>query len=335
MIKIGIAGFGKIGQLRAQKISEKNYAQVVAIYDVKEPLNFGRDMVFCHSFDELLSQDIDAVFICTFVDSLAEYTKKALLANKHVFCEKPPAKTSKELQEVIEVEQNTKMILKYGFNHRYHYSVMEAKKIIDSKSMGKLLWMKGTYGKAGSIDYDKNWRNYKNKSGGGILIDQGIHMLDLMRYLSGEEFEKINSFVTNAYWNIEVEDNAFAIMKTYSNVIAMLHSSATHWKHKFLLEMYFEEGYINLDGILSGTRSYAPETLVVGRREFEDITFAMGKPKESITWFENDNSWEIEIKEFLDVVQGEKSILNGTSIDALQTLLLIERIYNNSGFYNE
>ncbi len=220
-------------------------------------------------------------------------------------------------------------------NHRYHYSVMEAKKIIDSKSMGKLLWMKGTYGKAGSIDYDKNWRNYKNKSGGGILIDQGIHMLDLMRYLSGEEFEKINSFVTNAYWNIEVEDNAFAIMKTYSNVIAMLHSSATHWKHKFLLEMYFEEGYINLDGILSGTRSYAPETLVVGRREFEDITFAMGKPKESITWFENDNSWEIEIKEFLDAVQGEKSILNGTSIDALQTLLLIERIYNNSGFYNE
>ncbi|MCW1365562.1 Gfo/Idh/MocA family oxidoreductase [Campylobacter jejuni] len=286
MIKIGIAGFGKIGQLRAKKILEKNYAQIVAVYDIEKPLNLGSDIIFCYSFDELLSQDIDAIFICTFVDSLAEYTKKALLAKKHVFCEKPPAKTSKELQEVIKVEQNSKMILKYGFNHRYHYSVMEAKKIIDSKSMGKLLWMKGTYGKAGSIDYHKNWRNYKNKSGGGILIDQGIHMLDLMRYLSGEEFEKINSFVTNAYWDIEVEDNAFAIMKTYSNIIAMLHSSATHWKHKFLLEMYFEEGYINLDGILSGTRSYAPETLVVGRREFEDITFAMGKPKESVTWFE-------------------------------------------------
>ena len=124
-------------------------------------------------------------------------------------------------------------------------------------------------------------------------------------------------------------------MKTYSNAIAMLHSSATHWKHKFLLEMYFEEGYINLDGILSGTRSYAPETLVVGRREFEDITFAMGKPKESITWFENDDSWEIEIREFLDAVKGEKSIVNGTSTDALKTLLLIEKIYNNSGFYNE
>ncbi|MBX2077935.1 Gfo/Idh/MocA family oxidoreductase [Campylobacter peloridis] len=335
MIKIGIAGFGKIGRLRAQKILEKDYGKVVAVYDIKKPLNLSNDIKFCHSFEELLSQDIDVIFICTFVDSLAEYTKKALLSGKHVFCEKPPARTSKELQEVIKIEHKTKMILKYGFNHRYHYSIMEAKKIIDSKTMGKLLWMKGTYGKAGSIDYHKNWRNYKNKSGGGILIDQGIHMLDLMRYLSGEEFEKINSFVTNAYWDIEVEDNAFAIMKTYSNTIAMLHSSATHWKHKFLLEMYFEEGYINLDGILSGTRSYAPETLIVGRREFEDITFAMGKPKESVTWFENDDSWEIEIREFFDAIKNKRKIENGTSDDALQTLLLIEKIYNNSGFYNE
>lgn len=335
MIKIGIVGFGKIGRLRAQKILEKNYAQIIAVFDITKPSNLSNDIIFCHSFDELLSQDIDAVFICTFVDVLAEYTKKALLSKKHVFCEKPPAKTSAELKEVIEIEKNSGMVLKYGFNHRYHYSVMEAKKIIDSNTMGKLLWMKGTYGKAGSIDYNKNWRNYKNKSGGGILIDQGIHMLDLMRYLSGEEFEKINSFVTNAYWNIEVEDNAFAIMKTFSNTIAMLHSSATHWKHKFLLEMYFEEGYINLDGILSGTRSYAPETLVVGRREFEDITFAMGKPKESITWFENDDSWEIEIREFLNAIIKHEKVKNGTSQDAYKTLMLIEKIYNNSGFYND
>ncbi|EKJ5647852.1 Gfo/Idh/MocA family oxidoreductase [Campylobacter jejuni] len=335
MNKIGIAGFGKIGQLRAKKILEKNYAQVVAVFDINKPSNLCDNIVFCYSFDELLMQDIDAVFICTFVDSLAEYTKKALLAKKHVFCEKPPAKTSKELQEVIEIEQYSGKILKYGFNHRYHYSVIEAKKIIDSKIMGKLLWMKGTYGKAGSIDYDKNWRNYKNKSGGGILMDQGIHMLDLMRYLSQEEFTKINSFVTTAYWNIEVEDNVFAIMKTDSNVVAMLHSSATHWKHKFLLEIYFEEGYINLDGILSSTRSYTPETLIIGKREFEDITFAMGKPKENITWFENDDSWEIEIKEFLDAISGDKKIINGTSSDAYQTLSLIEKIYSNSGFYND
>ena len=89
----------------------------------------------------------------------------------------------------MEAETKSEKILKYGFNHRYHYSVIEAKKIIDTGEMGKLLWMRGVYGKAGSIDYDKNWRNFRELSGGGILIDQGIHMLDLMMFFS----KKVNS----------------------------------------------------------------------------------------------------------------------------------------------
>lgn len=335
MLKVGIAGFGKIGQIRALEISKNNNTVLKAVFDIKKPSSLDSNIVFCNSFEELLSQDIDAVFICTFNNVLADYTTKALNAGKHVFCEKPPARTSQELLSVIEVEKNSNLILKYGFNHRYHYSVMEAKKIIDSGSMGKLLWLRGVYGKAGSIDYDKNWRNYREYSGGGILIDQGIHMLDLMRYFSKQNFKHINSFVTTSYWNIEAEDNAFAIMQSDEKVTAMLHSSATQWRHKFLLEMCFEEGYINLDGILSGTRSYAPEKLVIGRREFEDITFAMGKPKETSTWFENDDSWKLEVDEFIDAILGKSSIQNGTSEDAFETLRLVERIYENSGFYSD
>lgn len=335
MLKIGIAGFGKIGQIRALEISKNNQTILKAVYDIKQPNNLDDNIVFCNSFEELLAQDIDAVFICTFNNVLADYTTKALNAGKHVFCEKPPARTSQELLSVIEVEKNSNLILKYGFNHRYHYSVMEAKKIIDSGSMGRLLWLRGVYGKAGSIDYDKNWRNYREYSGGGILIDQGIHMLDLMRYFSKQNFQHINSFVTTSYWNIEAEDNAFAIMQSEKKVTAMLHSSATQWRHKFLLEMCFEEGYINLDGILSGTRSYAPERLIIGRREFEDITFAMGKPKETTTWFENDDSWKLEVDEFIDAILGKSSIQNGTSKDAFETLRLVERIYENSGFYSD
>jgi predicted dehydrogenase len=335
MLKIGIAGFGKIGQIRADEIFKNEHTILKAIFDIKEPSKLNSDIIFCSSFDELLTQDIDAIFICTFNNVLAEYTTKALKAGKHVFCEKPPARTSQELLAVIEVEKSSKLILKYGFNHRYHYSVMEAKKIIDSGSMGKLLWLRGVYGKAGSIDYDKNWRNYREYSGGGILIDQGIHMLDLMRYFSNQNFKQINSFVTTSYWNIEAEDNAFAIMQSDEKITAMLHSSATQWKHKFLLEMCFEEGYINLDGILSGTRSYAPEKLIIGRREFEDITFAMGKPKETTVWFENDDSWKLEIDEFVNAILGKSTIQNGTSEDAFETLRLVERIYENSGFYSD
>lgn len=335
MIKIAIAGFGKIGQVRAEEINKNPNTKLIAVYDIKNPTELDSNIVFCDTFEELLQEDIDAVFICTFNNVLANYTTLALKANKHVFCEKPPARTSEELKEVIEIEKISKKVLKYGFNHRYHYSVIEAKKLIDSGKMGKLLWLRGVYGKAGSIDYDKNWRNYKEYSGGGILIDQGIHMLDLMRYFSNEDFTQINSFITTSYWNIEAEDNAFAIMQSSNKVTAMLHSSATQWKHKFLLEMCFEEGYINLDGILSGTRSYAPEKLIVGRREFEDITFAMGKPKETITWFENDDSWKLEVDEFANAILNNTKIINGTSTDAIETLKLVERIYENSGFYSD
>jgi predicted dehydrogenase len=333
MIKVGIAGFGKIGQLRAEILSSRDDVSIVGVYDVKKPEKLD-SVVFYDSYEELLDAGLDAIFICAYNTVLADYTATALNKGIHVFCEKPPAMKVADLDVVFKALESSGKKLKYGFNHRYHYSVMEAKKIVDSGKMGKLLWMRGVYGKAGSIDYNKNWRNYKKHSGGGILIDQGIHMLDLMRYFSRETFNKISSHITTAYWDIKVEDNAFIIMESENKVIASMHSSATQWKHKFLLEMCFEEGYLNLDGILSGTRSYAPEKLVLGRREFEDITFAMGKPKENITWFENDNSWVLEVDEFINAVKGNGEILHGTLNDAFQTLSLVEEIYNSSDFNN-
>jgi len=335
MIKIGIAGFGKIGRIRAKEIYANQNTELVAVYDLNHPDDLPENITLCSSFEDLLQCDIEAVFVCAYNDVLADFTIAALEAGKHVFCEKPPAKTTKTLQAVIEAEQKSGLVLKYGFNHRYHYSVIEAKKLIDSDVMGELLWMRGVYGKAGSIDYHKNWRNYRKVSGGGILIDQGIHMLDLMLYFSGREFKHINSFVTTRYWDIEAEDNAFIVMQTDDEVTAMMHSSATQWRHKFLLEMTFEEGYVNLDGILSETRSYAPEKLIVGRREFEDITHAMGKPQEKITWFEYDDSWKLEVDEFINAISTGSKIINGNSRDGLNVLSLVENIYQHSGFYSD
>jgi predicted dehydrogenase len=285
----------------------------------------------CNSYQELLESDVDAIVISVYAKVAADYTIKALNVGKHVLCEKPPSINAKEMQKVIEAEKASNKILKYGFNHRFHFSVMEAKKLIDGGSMGKLLWMRGVYGKAGSIDFDQNWRNYKEYSGGGILLDQGIHMLDLFRYFSVGEFECLSSYLTKSYWKTEFEDNAFLILKSKNdNVVATLHSTANQWKHKFLLEMTFEHGYVNLDGLLSSTRSYVPETLIVGRREFEDVTFAMGKPKETITYFENDRSWELELDEFIGAIRNGSSILNGTSDDALEIMKITDCIYGNS-----
>jgi predicted dehydrogenase len=329
-LKFGIAGYGKMGKIREKSILESKNASLTSIYDVVNHNKHNNDIIFCDSFNKLLETDIDAVVVSAYVSVAADYVIRALDAGKHVFCEKPPSMTSKEMLDVIDAEKKSGKVLKYGFNHRFHYSVMEAKKIINNGSLGKMLWMRGVYGKAGSIDYHDNWRNYKNYSGGGILLDQGIHMLDLFRYFSNHEFECLSSHLTTSFWDIECEDNAFLTLKSSGNVIATLHSSATQWRHKFLLEMAFEDGYINLDGILSKTRSYAPETMTVGKREFEDITFAMGKPQESITYYEYDKSWDFELADFIDAARGNSSILNGTSQDALEIMKITDYVYKNS-----
>ncbi len=329
-LKIGIAGYGKMGKIREKSIVASPDAKLISIYDIADHKHHDENIQLCDSYDQLLNSDVDAIIVSAYVRVAAEYVINALNAGKHVFCEKPPSMTSKEMLEVIEAEKRTGKILKYGFNHRFHYSVMEAKKIVNEGSLGKLLWMRGIYGKAGSIDFHDNWRNYKNYSGGGIFLDQGIHMLDLFRYFSNDEFQCLSSHLTTSFWNIECEDNAFLLLKSNKDVVATLHSSATQWKHKFLLEITFENGYINLDGILSATRSYAPETLIVGQREFEDITFAMGKPRESITYYEYDKSWDFELAEFIAAVRGISPLVNGTSRDALEIMKLTDFVYGRS-----
>ncbi len=336
MINIAIIGMGKIGKLRAETILKNSNTKLIAAFDVDDTqLNDFPDIIKCNNVDDIFKLvELDAVMICTFNKYAPEYTIKALESNLHVFCEKPPARTSQEVKEVIEVENNCSLILKYGFNHRYHHSVVEAKKLIKNEVFGKLLWMRGVYGKAGGNQFSKNWRNNKEESGGGILLDQGIHMLDLMRFFAGD-FEEVKSMVKTNYWNVEVEDNAFAIMQTKNNVLASIHSSATQWRHKFLLEMSFENGYINLEGILSGTRSYGDETLSIAKRQFEDDTFAMGKPREEKIFFDTDESWKLELEEFVDCVLNNKKAYNGNSEDALKVMELVESIYNQSGYYNE
>lgn len=334
MIKVGIAGFGKMGHIRALEIEKNPKTELIAIFDPNEITHHNKNISICSSYDELLQEDLDAVFICTYNNVNAEYTKKALMSGRHVFCEKPPAMNTTELQSVIDEEKKSNLVLKYGFNHRLHYSVMEAKKVIVSDTLGKMLWMRGVYGKSGGLGYQKNWRSHNKMSGGGILIDQGIHMLDLIVYLSEQTFTQIQAVLTSSYWNSVSEDNAFVTMKSENGVVATVHSSATRWRHKFLLEMCFEDGYINLDGILSNSGSYTPETMIIAKREFEDTTSAMGKPKENTTWFSDDDSWALELKDFVEAIENHTKVTHGTSKDAYNVLRLVEVIYEESGFYD-
>ena len=330
ILKAGIIGFGKMGQIRMQCVDEHPNLQLKAICDQDlNKIRAYKDCFTTQDYKEVLAQDLDVVFVCCFNNAAPEIVIESLRSGMHVFCEKPPGTCVEDVEQVISVENEyPNLKLKYGFNHRYHYSVMEAKQMIDSGDFGEILWMRGVYGKCRGIMFENSWRNQSDLAGGGILLDQGIHMVDLMRYFCGD-FPTVKSTVKTCFWKIPHEDNAFAIMETAKGQVAILHSSATQWKHHFSLEICLEEGYINLEGILSSTRSYGEEKLVFAKKEFEDSASAFGKPKEQMIYFDRDDSWRLEVESFVDSVLSNQTVTLGSSDDSLRVMETISRIYNN------
>jgi predicted dehydrogenase len=283
---------------------------------------------FSTDFEDLVRGDLDVIFACAYNSIAPQVVVDGLNSGKHVFCEKPPGRTLRDVERIAAAESaNPGLKLKFGFNHRYHYAVREAKSMIDGGRFGDILWMRGVYGKCGGLEFEEGWRNDAQVAGGGILLDQGIHMLDLFRFLSGDEFTTVKSVVTTSFWDIPVEDNAFAILQTGRGQVAMLHSSATQWKHRFLLEICLEGGYINITGLLTSTRSYGDESITFARRQFEDEASAFGRPREETVYFDRDDSWALEVADFATAIRQDEPVNSGNSQDALGVMQLIDEIY--------
>ncbi len=325
--RVGIAGYGVVGKRRRHFIDLHPHLETVAVCDQA----LGGDGVFedgvshhAH-YKALLEEDLDALFVCLTNDINPEATIAGLEKGLHVFCEKPPGRNVADIERVIACEkEHPHLKLKYGFNHRYHDSVRAALAIQRSGELGRVINMRGVYGKSQFISYGQpsNWRVERDIAGGGILLDQGIHMVDLMR-LFGGEFADVYSFVTNDFWNYDVEDNAYAMMRGETGVVAMLHSTATQWRHRFNLDITLEKGSLILDGILSGSKSYGAETLTIAWAAKDD----KGDPIERVTSYENDPSWASEINDFGTAILEDRLITESGSSDALKTMQLVYRIY--------
>jgi len=326
-LRIGLIGLGKMGRIRANEIAKRNDCQLIIGSDPDVRRHADYPGVETHvDPSPVLAADVDAIFVCTPNRFTPALVAEALDRGRHVFAEKPPGRTLADVELILAAEKrNPGRVLKFGFNHRYHAGIVEAKRILDSGRMGDILWMRGIYGKAGGEGFEQEWRSRRDLSGGGILLDQGIHMLDLFR-LFGGEFDEVKSMVTTAYWNVDMEDNAFALLRGEKGRIAMLHSSSTQWKHRFNLEIFTTEGYVTVNGILSSTRSYGDETITIARRQM-GTGAPMGKPREETMYFDTDPSWELELAEFVNCVNGQTTVAHGTSRDALAAMDLVHRIY--------
>jgi len=325
-LKVGIAGYGVVGKRRRGVIDAHPSMQVVAVSDrtLDGDGIFDDGISYFDDYRKLLDEELDALFVCLSNDINPDATIGGLEKGLHTFCEKPPGRNIADIVRVIACEKKYPgRTLKYGFNHRYHDSVRDALKILHTGELGDVINLRAVYGKSQLITFDQtSWRTQRALAGGGVLLDQGIHMVDLLRLFAGE-FTDVHSFVSNSVWNHDVEDNAYALMRTADGKVAMLHSSASQWRHRFGLEITLTKGAITLAGILSGSRSYGKETLTITRTTGDD----RGDPKEETRRYDNDPSWADEVAEFADAVLKGTPIQNGSSQDALNTMKLVYKIY--------
>lgn len=325
MIKIGYIGFGRFAQLRHSILLKIPNLSFVGYFDANKGLSHQFNLDRFDSADHLL-QSVDAVIISVPPVFAANFCKQALAKSVHVFCEKPPSIRLSDLDGLEQFSED--LVLGYGFNHRLHDSVMKIKDIIDSGKMGNILWMRGRYGKEVDADYKNNWRCDKGLNGGGILIDQGIHLLDIMDWLAGG-FDVTQSILSDSYLNIKgVEDNAFLNLYCSRNEIsASLHSTITQWRYLFSLEIFLEMGSLTLNGLRTGSGRYGEELLTI--RPEGDGTHE-GEPDDKEFNYLVNNSWEREMTGFVSSIQNcEPYPYSGLS-DARNIMRLLENIYANA-----
>ena len=323
---VGIVGCGLIGQKRAKALGSGG--KLVACADTyvgrAETMALGADVKVFRDWRELVcSPLVEVVIIATLHDSLAEITRAAAEAGKHVLVEKPAARTAAELVPVMAAAAKHDVKVHVGFNHRYHRSLLKAKEIVDSGALGELMFLRGRYGHGARLGYEKEWRSNPALSGGGELIDQGPHLIDLSRWFLGEMTE-VQGFAHTYFWDMPVDDNGFMLLKTAKKQTAFLHASCTEWKNLFSMEIYGKLGKLDLSG-LGG--SYGLEKIT-----WYKMLPEMGPP-DTTSWEYpmGDDSWAVEIAEFFEDIRLGRAPAAGLA-DALAALTIVEAIYRVSGY---
>ena len=326
-MKIGIVGCGLIGGKRAAAVFSPH--EVVGLCDVKienaetlaKRLNKSNIYITDDYEDLIVNSGAELIVVATIVKMLAPITLFAVSHKKHVIVEKPAALNANELVPIIEMAKKKNVLVKVGFNHRYHPALLKAKELIDNHAdkIGPIMFIRGRYGHGGRIGYDREWRADPSLSGGGELIDQGVHLIDLSRWFMGD-FSIINGFTGRYFWNMPVDDNGFVALRKEDGRAAWLQVSCTEWKNMFSFEIYCKYAKLAIDG-LGG--SYGVERL-----SWYQMLPQMGPPETTIFEYpRGENSWELEFKEMIHAIEYGKKLPMGDITDAYEALYIVDTIY--------
>lgn len=325
-MNVAIIGCGLIGQKRAKLLPSLGTTLVACVDQVQERAEaLAKQHPGCVALtdwhDVVNRADVDIIIIATLHATLAEIGLAAVQAGKHILVEKPAGRRSAELDPVIAAAKQSGALARVGFNHRYHRAFRKAREIVDQGELGELMFIRARYGHGGRVGYDKEWRANPHLSGGGELIDQGVHLIDLARWFLGD-FHDVQGSAHTFFWDMPVDDNGFMLLKTSKQQVAFLHASCTEWKNLFSFEIYGRTGKIDING-LGG--SYGVE-----RMSFYKMSPSMGPPETFIQEYPMaDDSWEVEFAEFLDDIQKKRQPTPGLQ-DAHAALHIVEEIYRKS-----
>ena len=323
-MNVAIIGCGLIGTKRARALSTEDHLIVVCDINQERASTLASEFA-CESTDNWQSvvsrNDVDVVINSSINNVLEPITIAALQAGKHVLCEKPLGRNASESKRMIEAAHASDRKLKTGFNHRFHPAIWKAKSLLEDGVIGECLTIRARYGHGGRPGMENEWRASKELCGGGELLDQGVHVIDLLRWFGGEISEAYAKVETK-FWNMEVEDNAFAIMKTRRGVTTSFHVSWTNWKNIFSFEVFGSDGYLAING-LGG--SYGTETLEIGRRKKEG-----GRPDvEAEEFSAEDRSWNDEWENFRTAIITDEEP-TGNGVDGHQANRVIEALYRSA-----
>jgi predicted dehydrogenase len=324
-IGVAIVGCGLVGRKRAAALGP---ARLVACADAvpERAEALARDSAGARAADwrdAITDRAVDVVIVATTNDALAPVACAAIESGKHVLVEKPAARTAVELQTFSKAAAVYKRLVRVGFNHRYHPALQQARKLVDAGAVGELMFLRGRYGHGGRGGYDREWRADPARSGGGELIDQGVHLIDLSRWFLGS-LQVADGAAHTYFWDMPVDDNAFMRLTTATGQTAFMHASCTEWKNLFSFEIYGRTGKLHVEG-LGG--SYGLEKLTYYRMRPE-----MGPPDTTVWEYSGtDESWTGEFADFLDDIALGREPDPGLG-DATAALEIVEAIYTRSGY---
>jgi len=320
--KVGIIGFGLIGKKRAENLGPK--AKLVAYSDIinkkKNIFNQKNNKIkFFKNWKDLIKlKELDIIIISTVHNLLSLILLEACKYKKNILVEKPAAIHLKDLKKVIKLSKRYKNKIRVGYNHRFHSAIIKSKEIVNKKLLGKLMFIKASYGHGGRLGYEKEWRMKSKISGGGELIDQGSHLIDLSMFFLGE-VKQVTSKLEKFFWKTNVDDNAFITLKFKNNCISFLHASCTEWKNNFIFEIYGTRGKLKIEG---KGGSYGRESLI-----FYKMSKKMGLPKIDKWVFEKkDNSWKKELNELYNDIKYNRNPNPGLE-QAYSILKIVKDIY--------